>query len=330
MSSANQYLDERQLKEMAARSDWKGIGLTAHAWGVIFGSMALFAAFPNPLTYIVAVMLIGARQLGLAVLMHDGSHGILCKTPWINGFVSQWFCAFPVFSDSWPYRDYHLKHHRYTQQQEDPDLSLSAPFPITRESLRRKVIRDLTGQTAFKQRRSQLRAALGSSKMTYRQREQLFISKLGGAIFMNLLLLVILTVAGKPHYFLTLWLVPFVTWHQMIIRIRNIAEHAVVPDDYDISRNARTTLANPLIRAVLAPYYVNYHVEHHMIMYIPCYNLPRMHELLRQNGWHEQMEIQPDYLTVLRMATSAGEDDNEPGHQTPTDRVGIMPSSDAA
>ena len=29
---------------------------------------------------------------------------------------------------------------------------LSAPFPITRQSLRRKVVRDLTGQTWFKQR----------------------------------------------------------------------------------------------------------------------------------------------------------------------------------
>ena len=33
--------------------------------------MMLFFFFPNPLTYVLAVMLIGARQLGLAVIMHD-------------------------------------------------------------------------------------------------------------------------------------------------------------------------------------------------------------------------------------------------------------------
>ena len=47
---------------------------------------------------------------------------------------------------------YHLQHHKFAQQAEDPDLGLSAPFPITRASLRRKIVRDLTGQTWFKQR----------------------------------------------------------------------------------------------------------------------------------------------------------------------------------
>jgi hypothetical protein len=41
------------------------------------------------------------------------------------------------------YRSYHLQHHKFTQQPEDPDLSLSAPFPITKESYTRKAIRDL-------------------------------------------------------------------------------------------------------------------------------------------------------------------------------------------
>src|SRR5690606_24792836 len=50
------------------------------------------------------------------------------------------------------YRPYHLTHHKYAQQAEDPDLVLSAPFPVTRASLRRKIVRDLTGQTFFKQR----------------------------------------------------------------------------------------------------------------------------------------------------------------------------------
>ncbi|WP_254306062.1 hypothetical protein [Sphingopyxis sp. BSNA05] len=50
---------------------------------------------------------------------------------------------------------YHLTHHRFTQQSEDPDLGLSAAFPTTPASMKRKVIRDLTGQTFFKQRSNQ-------------------------------------------------------------------------------------------------------------------------------------------------------------------------------
>jgi fatty acid desaturase len=45
-------------------------------------------------------------------------------------------------------------------------------------------------------------------------------------------------------------------------------------------------------------------VEHHLLMYVPCYNLPRFHRLLMDKGFGTRMEIQPDYPTVLRLATS--------------------------
>jgi fatty acid desaturase len=52
---------------------------------------------------------------------------------------------------------------------------------------------------------------------------------------------------------------------------------------------------------------VNYHVEHHLLMYVPCYNLPAFHKLLLAKGFGPRMEIQPDYVTVLKMAASKAE-----------------------
>ncbi len=43
-------------------------------------------------------------------------------------------------------------------------------------------------------------------------------------------------------------------------------------------------MANFVERALIAPYYVNYHCEHHMFMHIPCYQLPKAHRLLGQKG----------------------------------------------
>ena len=116
----------------------------------------MFVVWPNPLTYVLAVMIIGARQLGLAILMHDAAHGALHSNTKVNDWVGEWLCAAPVGARLVSYRNYHLKHHKFTEQPEDPDLALSAPFPITRKSLWRKIVRDLTGQTALKQRRAQL------------------------------------------------------------------------------------------------------------------------------------------------------------------------------
>ena len=77
---ARELLAQDELAAVRERVEWKGLALIAHAWAVIFGSIALVAVFPNPLTYILAVMLIGSRQLGLAILMHDGAHGCFPAT----------------------------------------------------------------------------------------------------------------------------------------------------------------------------------------------------------------------------------------------------------
>ncbi|MGD0143382.1 MAG: fatty acid desaturase family protein [Rhizomicrobium sp.] len=296
-----------ELASVRARSDVKGLLCIAHAWFVIGASMALFALWPNPLTFVIAVVLIAARQLGLAILMHDAAHGVLMGTRRWNDPVSQWLAAYPVFTDTIPYRDYHLVHHRRTQQPDDPDIGLSAPFPITRASFVRKMIRDITGQTGFKQRRAQLRAGLGKSGQPFAERFATFRRKLGGPLLTNLVLLAILTAFGRPYYYLMFWILPLITWHMVITRVRNIAEHAVVPDDNDVFRNARTTYASWWERAILAPYWVNYHVDHHLLMYVPCYNLPKLHRLLLAKGYGPRMETQPNYATMLKLAVSKEE-----------------------
>jgi fatty acid desaturase len=110
-----------------------------------------------------------------------------------------------------------------------------------------------------------------------------------------------------------LWLVPLLTWMMVITRIRNIAEHAVVPDSSDPLRNTRTTHANFLERLFIAPYYVNYHLEHHLLFYVPCYNLPKVHRLLSESRHAERMEVQPNYAAVLRLATAKPNRDDRPG-----------------
>lgn len=305
---AHELLNENELAVVRARSDLMGLWCAAHAWAVIAGAMALFAWWPNPITFLFGVIVIGSRQLGLAILMHDGAHGTLAKTPWLNDFLSQWLCAYPVLAETFTYRKYHLKHHARTQQKDDPDLELSAPFPITRASFRRKIIRDLTGQTAFQQRRSQFRAALGKPEWPWPPRLNLFARKLGPGLGVNLAMFAVLAALGVWWVYPLLWVLPFMTWMQVVLRVRNIAEHAIVPDNNDPYRNARTTLANWWERAILAPYWVNYHVEHHLLMWVPCYRLPAMHKMLAAKGITQRMEIRPNYLNVLKDATARGID----------------------
>ena len=299
----HRFLTRDEIRDVRARSTWRGVAMVVHAWGVIAAAMALVVWLPNPLTILLAIAVIGSRQLGLAILMHEGAHGGLAVDRRLNLSLSQWLCAYPVFTDTLAYRDYHLEHHVHTQTSDDPDLGLARAFPTTRASLRRKIVRDLTGQTGFKQRRAQFRAALGRPGAPIATRVATFRAKLGRPLAMNLLLFALLAALGHWWLYPLLWVVPLLTWYQLVTRVRNIAEHAVLPEG-DPWRVARTTYAGWIERAFLAPYWVNYHAEHHLMLYVPCYRLPLLNRLLVRHGLVQRIEVQPGYRDMLRLATT--------------------------
>lgn len=300
------FTDE-EWEPLSARSSWKGLALVAHCWAVIGLTWAAVIVSPHllgpfwPLTIIPAAMIIGGRQLGLGILMHDAAHGCLHPNLKVNDRVAEWLCAEGVER----YRKSHLQHHKFAQQAEDPDLGLSAPFPITRNSLARKVVRDLTGQTWVKQRFGVMQA-----KLKARRPGQAVLPIVAGEIWrmrrwfgLNLAVIAITSAFGYGWAWFALWLLPRATWFQLITRLRNIAEHALVAkDEPDPLRHARTTTANLIERALLAPYYVNYHCEHHMFMHMPCWSLPRAHRMLRAKGVLERMRTAPGYVAVISQA----------------------------
>jgi fatty acid desaturase len=307
MITPSDYLSAEEITRLRTRSQWRSVWMIAHVWGVVFAAMALFAVWPNIFTFIVAVMLIGARQLGIFVLVHDAAHGALFNDRALNDRISNWLLAYPLFTETRAYRAYHLEHHKYVQQPNDPDIGLSAPFPITKSSFRRKLWRDISGQTGFSQRRAQIRAAIGTPDMPPSARVALFRRKMGPMVIANLVLLGGLSAIGYWYLYPLLWLLPLMTYFQVITRLRNIAEHGMVPDNDDDFRNARTTHANWLMRAFLAVYFVNYHLEHHLMMFIPCYRLPQARKLLLSKGLGPRMEYQPGYREVLALAVSKPE-----------------------
>lgn len=281
---------------VSAKSSWRGLALIACAWGLILAAGAMFIVWPNPFTYILAVMLIGARQLGLAILMHDAAHGALHPNAKINDWVGEWLCAAPVGARLDSYRAYHIKHHRFTETEDDPDLSLSAPFPISRNSLWRKIVRDLTGQTFFKQRIAQIFGG--------RKPGEVVNASVGRFLAINAVMFAALAFAGYWWAYPALWIVPMATWLPLVTRLRNIGEHACVGAQADPFTHARTTLANPIERLLIAPFWVHYHAEHHVFMHVPCYRLPALHDVLMNKGYWSRMKIAPGYVSVLREATT--------------------------
>jgi fatty acid desaturase len=325
-------------------SNGHGIWLVVHGWLVV--SLAAFGGawawnyhwLAGLLATPVVLAILGGRQLGLAILMHDAAHGLLHTNRRVNNWLGEWPSGASVGSDLQSYRAYHLTHHRFTQQPEDPDLGLSAPFPTSRASLWRKVVRDLTGQTFFKQRVAQfgfawkgVRASLrggfeGEAKRStlagtpfnkgagataglsapMTEGAAVAVAKTVGRFLgvQAILLAISLILWGWTPYLL--WLVALATTFQLFLRIRNIAEHACTTTGSDDPfTHARTTHANWWERATVAPYWVNYHSEHHLFMGVPCYELAKAHALLGAGGYHSGMRIEPGYGQVLRLVTAS-------------------------
>ena len=295
-----------EIRDLRTIDDWRAWRSIAVNWCLVAVSFALVAWAPNPLTIILALFVIGGRQLGFAVLMHEAAHRTLLRERAWNDWVGNWLCAYPIWSDLHPYRPYHLQHHAKTGTVEDPDLVLVTPFPITRASLRRKIWRDLSGRTGWKRAKATLRRDLGKSQGKVKRNFDAGLDSLHGVAITNAVLFGVLLLLGHPALYL-LWVAAWLTTYSLAMRIRSIAEHAMVPDQQDELRNTRTTLARWWERILIAPIRVNYHLEHHLVMTVPHYNLPRMHRLLRQRGVLDNACITLGYANVLRLAASRGD-----------------------
>jgi fatty acid desaturase len=297
-------LDKFQLSEIRQKKDLRNILALLFDWGTMIFGFYIFFIYPSLLTFLVSVVLIGSRQFALAVLVHDGAHNLLFSNSKINDFMSQWFCAYPVFQDNRAYRPYHLKHHRFTETEDDPDLSLSSPFPITKKSFARKVLRDLLGITGYKRYSSTLSSILRTEADNPLEKLKRIWFKIYGFLITNIIIFSLISYFTHWTLFFLLWWLPAFTYYSLIIRIRNIAEHCVTPGKTDFD-NTRTTKASFIIRFLMAPHRVNYHLEHHLFMMCPWYNLPKAHSMMIENGYEDKMCLENSYRNVLAKAVSA-------------------------
>jgi len=321
---ASDFFSRDEIARFIAPSTSRGLLLVAHCWLMIVaiwwvGALVAGSAVPlfvKALLLLLAVPLIGARQLGLAILNHDGAHFTLHPNRSVNDWVSQWLLNRPLFGGSViGYRKYHLNHHRFTQQENDPDLHLSAKFPITVSSFKRKVWRDLSGQTGCKQYGALIKASIDRGQTPHDisagpgmgSSGNGFWHRFGPNLGINMVFFAGFALAGYWYLYLLLWLLPAFTWERFITRLRNIGEHAVVPDNDDRLRNTRTVLASIWERALIAPYFVNYHLEHHLLVSAPCFRLRDMHRALIAKGYGPSMETKAGYAELLKVALSKPE-----------------------
>lgn len=308
------FFSREEITTLTTKSDWQGAKAVGFTWLVISTCFALMALWPNPLTWLVAIVIIGGRQLALAILAHEATHRTLFKTPWLNDFVGDWLCARLVWLDVPRYREHHMRHHAHTGTERDPDMSLVRPFPTSAKGLRKKLLRDLTGQTG-------LRRLIGNTLMdagvlgytvaadvvklpqqgrTRGNQITTALRNMTPMLLTNALLWAALAACGIGWAYCA-WVIAYLTTFSLFLRLRSLAEHACTEVSPDMFRNTRTCEAGLVARMTVAPHRVNYHLEHHVMASVPFYRLPEMHALLRERGI---VPAPGGYREVLRLVSA--------------------------
>ena len=292
-------LTNQEREELLRRSDVIALAMLVTTWVSIFVLLALAGFYTHPLTILLVWLVLPGRQLSLAVLMHEAGHGSLFRTRALNLWLGQWLCALPTLGDLHSYARGHQAHHRLAGTRDDPDLPNYQSYPISGASLRRKLWRDLSGQTGLKLISALLSgAASGLSKETHGS--TLLVVK---QVLVQLCLAGVLWLMGIGWTWF-LWMGTFLTSYMWVVRLRQVGEHAVVPDLYDpdVRQNTRTVDAPWWQRFLVAPNNVNYHMEHHFMAGVPCYRLPALRKTLLSKGFLDSTPQTSGYVQVLREA----------------------------
>ncbi|CAB3760795.1 fatty acid desaturase [Burkholderia sp. MSh2] len=271
-------------------------------WLMIAAAFALAVAFAHPLGYACAAIVIARSQLALAVMMHEGAHGLLARNRRCNDALGQLFAAGPLWLSLRTYRAGHLKHHRAPMQPDDPVALLFGvhDYPVTRARLIGRLLAYACGigyvTSVVKLARGEFAHALPKVGKSRAYAVWEVATMLTG----NGVLLGALTLAGHPLLYVGLWIVPSVTLLPLAGQVRAIFEHAGLPAGDDQSRNARTIARRSWQTFLFGPHAIHFHIEHHLFPRMPFHQLPVVHRQLAQRRLLPDGNLYAGYGAVLR------------------------------
>ncbi|MDF1662757.1 MAG: fatty acid desaturase family protein [Planctomycetota bacterium] len=288
-------LSTEKVRELSRLSTARGLWAVGVEWLGIALSIGLCEMMERPLWLIIlTVIWIGARLHGLGVLLHEATHHRLAKSRWLNEVLGDLFCAFPIGVSLASYRANHLAHHQFTNTDKDPDSlrkkSADWVFPKPPSQIFMLFLRDALGMNVIGHLRG-VREMSGNSKLRSRR------SKLRLIAYLSIVALAIATETWP--LFLLYWLLPTISWLQVVLRLRSMAEHFGLGVQGPSA--TRTTYASFFERLFLAPHNVGYHLDHHLFPSVPAYRLPELHkQLLEVPAFQEGAHRSPSYWAVLK------------------------------
>ena len=263
--------------------------------GIIWAALALH----NPITYVIAFLLMGRAHAQLLALMHESVHRLLFRNRKLNDFVGRWLLGYLSFVNTDGYRYVHMAHHREEFGPNEPDIPLYANYPITRASFWRKMRRDGLGSTGFRMLRGQFMSIFKTDPQQLNTQRKIFA--------LHAVVLILSVIFVNPWVYVMLWLVPYITVWRVMNRLRSIAEHGGLRADDDRRVTTHSVKQHLFSSFFFVPFNLGWHIAHHTDSGIPFRSLPKYHRQLRASGFVTDTYEYSSYLAIWRALRSRPE-----------------------
>lgn len=287
-------LTKEEIRNLSKIDSVKFSAAAMLEFGLITAAIVVSETWWNPVVYVLAVIVIGSRINGLGGLMHDAAHYRAYTNRTLNDFIGE-IVALPTTASMAGYRNSHFAHHRELNSERDPDWTRNVgleefEFPAKPTTFLRRVGQYLSGL--------KLKASLGGFHKNKETRDiPAAIARARMFFFASLILMSI--VFGFWKLILLYWIVPLATVFLAIRYVRNVAEHYAVEHEH-VLNESRTVIAPFWELWLIAPWGLNYHLEHHLFPGVPCFRLAELHKILMTREPYPQIaHITRSYFTGL-------------------------------
>ena len=283
-------LGRENLSALNKRSDLKAFAQTLGYLGVLACTGTAAAMSVGRLPWYLVIPLFYFHGTCWAFLIngfHELIHDSVFKTRWLNGF----FLRILSFLGQYNHIQFwasHTEHHKFTLHPPD-DLEVVLPQIHTIKGFLKSAFVNPWG--IYGHFKTQIRWSLG--RLQGKWEHHLFddepVLKKKLVRWARIVLLGQTAIIGVSIY-MHWWALPLVTtfapfYGGALHYLCNASQHVGLQDNVpDFRLCCRTIYLNPFFQFLY--WHMNYHTEHHMYAAVPCYNLPRMHRLIKEDMPH--------------------------------------------
>ena len=277
-------IDRKVLKNLCVKRSWPGIYYTGMYWIVL-----LFFAYMTYITWgtwwgIFWIWLYGTVYTFSGAYDHESRHRTLFKQRWLNDFF-QYIFSFMTDFEPVRWRWSHTLHHSYTLHTNEPQ---DFEIQVDRPSILFKYYMFFVpfGPLLWIHQSylfDTFKCALGIKIPAIEKcvpKEHHWKVFLSSRIHMLIWLVAIFWSIMYQTWLPFLMICAPMFYGQTFFYLCGLTQHAGLKFNVkDHRMNSRTVILNPILSWLYVK--LEYHIEHHIFPMVPWYNLPKLHEIIK-------------------------------------------------